>query len=82
MAQLDPQAIANLIQAILAAITTVGPLGVDLYLKLEQLFQLGPDEQANVAKAIKTALAADADTIAAIEQWKKQVGISTPPSNM
>ena len=40
-------------QAILAAITTLGPLGVDLYLKLEQLFQLGPDEQANVAAAIK-----------------------------
>ena len=77
MAQLDPQAIANLIQAILAAITTIGPLGVDLYLKLEQLFQLGPDEQANVAAAIKSALAADADTVAAIDQWKKQVGLSS-----
>jgi hypothetical protein len=77
MAQLDPQAIANLIQAILAAITAVGPLGVDLYLKLEQLFQLGPDEQANVAAAIKSALAADEGTVAAIEQWKKQVGLSS-----
>ena len=77
MAQLDAQGIANLIQAILAAITTVGPLGVDLYLKLEQLFQLGPDEQANVAAAIKNGLAADAETVAAIEQWKKQVGLSS-----
>ena len=77
MAQLDAQAIANLIQAILAAITAVGPLGVDLYLKLEHLFQLGPDEQANVAAAIKSALAADEGTVAAIEQWKKQVGLSS-----
>jgi len=75
MAQLDAQGIANLIQAILAAITTVGPLGVDLYLKLEQLFKLGPDEQANVAAAIKAGLAADADTVAAVEAWKKQVGL-------
>ena len=77
MAQLDAQGIANLIEAILAAITAVGPLGVDLYLKLEQLFQLGSDEQANVAAAVKSALAADADTVAAIEQWKKQVGLSS-----
>ncbi len=76
MAQLDAQGIANLIQAVLAAITAVGPLGVDLYLKLEQLFQLGPDEQANVAAAIKAGLAADADTISAVEVWKKQVGLN------
>jgi hypothetical protein len=76
MAQLDAQGIANLIQAILAAINVVGPLGVDLYLKLEQLFQLGPDEQANVAAAIKAGLAADADTVAAVEAWKKQVGLA------
>jgi len=77
MAQLDPQAVANLIQAILTAITTLGPLGVDLYLKLEHLFQLGPDEQANVTAAIRTALAADAETLAAIDNWKKQVGLSS-----
>jgi hypothetical protein len=76
MAQLDAQEIATLIQAILAAINVVGPLGVDLYLKLEQLFQLGPDEQTNVAAAIKAGLAADADTVAAVEAWKKQVGLA------
>lgn len=76
MAQLDAQGIATLIQAILAAITTVGPLGVDLYLKLEQLFQLGPHEQANVAAAISAGLAADAQTVAAVEAWKKQVGLA------
>ena len=76
MAQLDAQGIANLIQAVLAAITAVGPLGVDLYLKLEHLFQLGSDEQANVTAAIKAGLAADADTISAVEVWKKQTGLN------
>ncbi len=76
MPPLDAQGIANLIEAILAAITTLGPVGVDLYLKLEHLFQLGPDEQANVAAAIKAGLAADAETIAAVEAWKKQLGLA------
>ena len=64
-----------MIAEILAAITAVGPAGLDLYLKLESLLTLGPDEQANVAGAIKAGLAADADTIAAIEAWKQQVGL-------
>jgi hypothetical protein len=76
MAQLDAQGIANLIQAVLAAITAVGPFGVDLYLKLEHLFQLSSDEQANVTAAIKAGLAADADTISAVEVWKKQTGLN------
>lgn len=75
MAKLDAESFAKLVQAILAAITAVGPLGVDLYLKLEQLLQLGPDEQANVAAAIKAGLAADENTIAVIEDWKRQVGL-------
>jgi hypothetical protein len=75
MAKLDAVGIATLIAEILAAITAVGPAGFDLYLKLESLFTLGPDEQANVAAAIKAGLAADADTIAAIEAWKQQVGL-------
>lgn len=76
---LDAQSIAILIQAITAAITAAGPLGVDLYLKLEQLFQLGPDEQQNVLNAIKAGLDADADTIAKIEQWKQDVGLTPKP---
>jgi hypothetical protein len=69
------QGIALLIEEIVGAISAVGPLGVDLYLKLESLFNLGSDEQANVAAAIKAGLAADTDTISAIEAWKKQVGL-------
>jgi hypothetical protein len=75
MANLSAQGIALLIEEILGAISAVGPAGIDLYLKLESLFNLGSDEQANVAAAIKAGLAADTDTIAAIEAWKQQVGL-------
>ena len=75
MATLNAQAIALLVEELLAAISAVGPLGLELYLKLQLLLHLGPDEQANVAAAIKAGLAADAETIAAVEAWKKQVGL-------
>lgn len=75
MAEVSPQGIALLIETIVGAISAIGPAGVELYLKLESLFHLGSDEQANVAVAIKAGLDADTDTIAAIEAWKKQVGI-------
>ena len=66
---------AKLIAEILAAVTVAGPSGVELFLKLESLLNLGPDEQANVAAAIKAGLTADAETIAAVEAWKQQVGV-------
>jgi hypothetical protein len=75
MASLGIEGVALLIEEILGAISAVGPAGVELYLKLESLFNLGSDEQANVAAAIKAGLAADTDTIAAIEAWKQQVGL-------
>ncbi|HVO79960.1 MAG TPA: hypothetical protein VMT28_04480 [Terriglobales bacterium] len=75
MAKLDAQGIATLIEQLLASITAVGPAGIELFLKLQSLFTLGPDEQANVAAAIKAGLAADTDTIAAVEAWKQQVGL-------
>ncbi len=75
MAKLDAQGITNLISELLAAVKTLGPAGIELFLKLESLFNLGQDEQANVAAAIKAGLAADADTITAVEAWKKQVGL-------
>jgi len=72
---MNAQGMATLIEEILGALSAVGPLGVELYLKLESLFNLSSDEQANVAAAIKTGLAADSDTIAAIEAWKQKVGL-------
>ena len=77
MAKLKAEEFVNLVQAIMQAVTAIGPLGVELYLKLEQVFQLGPDEQANVAAAIKSGLSADQQTIAAIQAWKKQVGLGS-----
>ena len=75
MANLSAQAIALLVEELLAAISAVGPLGVELYLKLQSLLHLGPDEQANVVAAIKAGLAADEKTITAVEAWKQQVGL-------
>jgi len=73
MAKLET--LAKLIAEILAAVAVAGPSGVELFLKLESLLNLGPDEQANVAAAIKAGLAADTETIAAVETWKQQVGV-------
>ena len=75
MANLNAQGIALLVEELLAAVSAVGPLGVELFLKLESLLHLGPDAQVNVAAAIKAGLAADAETIAAVEGWKKQAGL-------
>ena len=75
MATLGVQSVIVLIEEILSAIAVAGPAGIDLYLKLESLFNLGSDERANVAAAIKAGLSADSETIAAIEVWKKQVGL-------
>lgn len=77
MATLDAQGIANLVALLLQAITAVGPAGVDLYLKLEQLFQLGPDEKENVMNAIKAGLGADAVAVEAVEAWKRASGLAT-----
>jgi hypothetical protein len=75
MSKLEAQGTVALITEMLTAIATVGPIGVELYLKLEKLFALGPDEQANVTAAIKAGLEADADTIACVEAWKEKVGL-------
>jgi hypothetical protein len=72
MAKLDT---AQLIAQLLNSILAIGPAGLDLFLKLDSLRNLGPDEQTNVANAIKAGLAADADALAAIEAWKRQVGL-------
>lgn len=48
MANLSAQGIALLIEELLAAIAAVGPLGVELYLKLEALFHLAWKRQAGL----------------------------------
>lgn len=65
----------QLIEEIVALIVQLGPLGVELFVKLEGLLNLGPDEKANIANAIAASNAADADTITRAAAWLKANGI-------
>lgn len=64
----------ELILAIAQLIATIGPLGMDLYLKLESLMNLTPDEKQNVANAIAAANSANDATIDRVAQWMEQNG--------
>jgi hypothetical protein len=76
MATVDIDEIGMFVEKLVAAIAAAGPVGIELFLKLESLLSLGPDAQANVVAAIKAGLAADEEAIAAIESWKQEVGVS------
>lgn len=65
----------QLIESIVALIVQLGPLGLELYLKLESLLNLGPDEKKNIADAIAASNAADQDTIARVAAWKAAHGL-------
>lgn len=58
-----------LLQEIVALVLQLGPLAVDLIVKLEGLLNLGPDEKANIANAIAASNTADADTVARVATW-------------
>ena len=62
---MNPATIAEIIQLI----TAIGPLGVQLFLKLEASLNLGPDEKQNIANAIAAANTADDATTAAVTKW-------------
>lgn len=64
----------QLIEEIVALIAQLGPLAVDLFVKLEGLMNLGPDEKKNIANAIAAAQAADQDTINRVALWMKANG--------
>ena len=67
---MNPQLIAE----IAALVAQLGPLGVQLFTKLEGSLNLGPDEKTNIANAIAAANAANDDTIAAVAAWMKANG--------
>jgi hypothetical protein len=67
----------QLITEIVTLILQLGPLGVDLFLKLEGLLNLTPDEKANIANAIAAANTADNDTIARVSAWMSANGFKT-----
>ena len=59
----------QLLQEIVALILQIGPLGVDLFVKLEGLLNLGPDDKKNIANAITASNQADQDTINRVNAW-------------
>ena len=59
----------QLIEEIAALVLQLGPLAVDLIVKLETTMNLGPDDKANIAKAITASDEADNDTIARVNAW-------------
>jgi hypothetical protein len=59
----------QLLEEIIALIVQLGPLAVDLFVKLEGLLNLTPDEKKNIANAIAASTAADVDTIARVTEW-------------
>jgi len=61
----------QLVEEIVALIAQIGPLGVELFLKLENSLNLGSNEKQNIANAIATSNAADAETVARVAAWMK-----------
>lgn len=64
----------QVIEEVVALILQLGPLAVDLFTKLEQYLNLGPDEKQNIANAIAAANAADQDTINRVTAWMQANG--------
>lgn len=67
---MTPEVIAE----IAALIVQGGNLAMNLFLKLEPLLHLGSDEKVNIANAIASSKAADADTIASATAWMQSHG--------
>lgn len=67
---------AALLAEILGYIIQLGPIALDGFLKLEGILNLSSDEKQNVANAIASANASDADTIAVVDAFKQAHGLS------
>lgn len=59
----------QLIEEIVTLIVQLGPLAMDLFIKLEGLLNLGPDEKQNIANAIAASDKADQSTIDRAAAW-------------
>jgi len=66
----------QLLEEIVALIVQLGPLAVDLFVKLEGLMNLGPNEKQNIANAIAAANQSDQDTVARVVKWMAANGQS------
>lgn len=65
---------SELLQEIITLILQIGPLGVQLFLKLASQMNLGPDEKQNIADAIAASDNADQATIDSVAAWLKANG--------
>lgn len=66
--------VAEIVQLLL----TLGPQAVDLWFKIENLINLGPDEKQNIANALAAADAADEATKTAATSWLVTNGYPVP----
>lgn len=67
----------QLLTEIVALILQLGPLGIQLFAKLDPLLNIGPDEKANIANAIAASNSADQDTINHVAAWMLANGYKT-----
>lgn len=58
-----------MIAAIIALVTQLGPLGLQVYSQIESRLNLSADEKQNIADAIAAANLADDATIAGANDW-------------
>lgn len=58
------------VEEIAALVLQLGPLAVDLIVKMESLLNLGPDAKTNIANAILASNNADQDTITRVLAWQ------------
>lgn len=65
----------QLIVEIAALIAQIGPLGMQLFLKLEGSLNLTADEKTNIANAIAAANAADDEVIGLVAAWAQKTGM-------
>lgn len=70
----------QLLTEIASLVLQLGPLGVDLIVKLEGLLNLSSDEKANIANAIAASNKADQDTINRVAVWMQANGFKTSVS--
>lgn len=64
----------QLLSEIVALILQLGPLAVDLWVKLEPLLNLGPNDKQNIANAIAASNSVDQDTINRVAAWMQANG--------
>lgn len=65
----------NLAKEIITLLTLAGDRGIELYLKLKAIGELGPDEQANIHKQIADGTQFDQSVKDKYAQWRRDVGL-------